>query len=130
MIFRFGKSIAWCALIFVISTLPDKQVPQVPVWNADKLVHALIYFCLALFLYGDIRKGPASSPRALAVAVLFSIAYGGALELLQNTAVVNRSGNWLDFGANALGALLAAAIILVLRHQRGLRCKNPSEPSS
>lgn len=47
----------------------------------------------------------------LQVVVSFSgILFGGLMEICQHYIFINRSGNWYDFIANAIGALLGVIL--------------------
>ncbi len=119
---RYGRSIACAGVIFMISVVPGGSVPDVPIWNIDKFVHSLVYFWMTVFLYFDLcRAENHGLTRTLYTAVLLSLTYGGVLELLQQSAIINRTGSWSDFGANGLGALLAAGFILLLNSNRHLQ---------
>ena len=38
--------------------------------------------------------------------IVFGILFGGLMEICQHYIFINRSGNWYDFFANAIGAIL------------------------
>lgn len=44
------------------------------------------------------------------LVVLFGVFYGGFMEILQHYIFINRSGNWYDFFANAIGATIGVII--------------------
>jgi VanZ family protein len=117
----YWKSILWAIIIMILSAAPGRTVPEVPVWNFDKLVHIAMYWALALFLYADLKRCPdpvRSDQKALSLAISLSIVYGGVIELLQNYAFVDRSGSWLDFLANGAGAILLAICVYLSRKRR------------
>jgi len=71
----------------------------------DKLHHYIAY--TALILPAALRR-----PKKWLWIALFFLAWSGAIELIQ--PYVNRNGEWLDLGANAIGltsGLLLAGII-------------------
>ena len=41
---------------------------------------------------------------------VFGILFGGLMEICQHYIFINRSGNWYDFIANAIGALLGVIL--------------------
>jgi VanZ family protein len=95
--------------IIALATLtPPGRMPQGPA-GLDKVFHALAFGALVL---------PAAllRPDRLLVVLLFAIAYGGLIELIQ--PLVGRSAEWADLLADALGALAGAGLGLALR--RGL----------
>lgn len=107
---HFWKSICWAIIIFIISAVPGQDVPELPFRNFDKLVHAALYFCLAVIFYFDLKKitGVGFSFRqAFAVVFAWSVGYGGMLELLQAFVFIHRSGSWFDFMANTVGVIAA-----------------------
>jgi VanZ family protein len=62
-----------------------------------------------------LRSHRSLNRRKLALwAVGAPIAMSGLIELLQAYATTNRSGDWLDFAANSLGALLAIPLGLYI----------------
>jgi VanZ family protein len=104
--------IVWLIIIAVISGYPGQHVPKVPVWQFDKFVHTAIYFILSVLLvnsYNSQLKLTAQRFIPL-VFILFGIFYGGIMEILQHYIFINRSGNWHDFFANALGSVLGVIL--------------------
>jgi VanZ family protein len=102
-------AIIWLVIILLISGYPGNHIPNLPVWQFDKLVHSIIYAILSFFLlipfYWQYTKG--SKRFQIVLIVLFiSVFYGGFMEILQNHIFINRSGNWYDFIANMIGAVI------------------------
>lgn len=78
---------------------------------ADKLMHALMYLFLGFVVANDTyRLTGATSLRLFIVCLLSIIAFGGAIELLQEYCFPPRQGEWLDLLADAVGA--AAGLVL------------------
>lgn len=103
-VFFFSTSVL--VVIIAILTLAPVSVPSTVPGN-DKIHHFIGFAALLIpcaFLYR----------RALYYILPGSILFGGMIELLQ--PYVNRNGDWADFGADATGALLGAAIGLILRY--------------
>lgn len=74
----------------------------------DKIVHFLMYFGLAgvaSFNYIYIKKGKIIILKLIVFAILIPILYGGLIEIIQDRYFPERSGDWYDFLADALGAL-------------------------
>jgi VanZ family protein len=79
----------------------------------DKLNHVAAFAALAVCAVLGWRH-----PRAARLAVLSALlAYGGAIELLQ-LQVPNRSAEWSDLGADAIGIGLGAMLALAWLHWR------------
>ena len=109
----FVPVLIWLLLITIISGYPGNYVPKIPVWQFDKLVHSVIYFVLSICLiyayYLQYSK-PKTRLKTQVVIILFGIFYGGFMEIMQHYIFINRSGNWYDFIANAIGAILGVFI--------------------
>jgi len=111
--YRFLPAIIWLLVITIISGYPGNQVPKIPVWQFDKLVHTVIYLGLSLcLLYAFQKQYKNNKSRLITIVyvVLFGIFYGGFMEILQHYIFINRSGNWYDFFANAIGSVLGIFI--------------------
>lgn len=122
-----------CFYIAIIWVLCFATIPPTPLDNVsliDKWVHIAMYggTCGTIWLeylrrhdvrrlsakVVDIRTGigckpPLSPRRLMLLAWLAPIAMSGLIEILQATCTGGRrSGDWLDFAANSIGATLAA----------------------
>ena len=90
-------------LIAVLAVLPVP--PQQADLGWDKLNHLVAFATLALCAVFGWR-----SSRAARLGVLLALlAFGGAIELVQ-LQVPNRTGEWADLGADALGIGLGALV--------------------
>ena len=113
-------------LILVIWYLSLFTPPTIELANVlfiDKWAHLLMYGSLAFILWTEdwrARKTFTSMPRALALYI-GPVAMSGLIELVQAYCTTNRSGDWLDLAANAIGAL--SGIVLGCFVTRTLRKK-------
>ena len=106
-----------CGIIILILTgLPGSVFPRVkPVVGLDKVVHLCMYAGFAFLCIWGYRKqfisnGITYKRKAILLAVVISIAYGGLTELMQEYLVPSRTGDWVDFLADGIGTLLGATI--------------------
>ena len=91
------------ALISILSLYPVESLPPVP--GTDKTHHFIAYAALAFPL-------ALARPKMWLAGIIVMLGYSGAIELIQ--PYVNRYGEWLDLGANALGlvfGIIAASLI-------------------
>ena len=100
-------------IIFVLSAYPGSEIPRLSIVHADKFVHVLMYavFTFSMLIpyatqYVEKKKRFTISSKI----ILLAVAYGGLMEILQATIFVKRSGNWHDFFANLIGAILGGFI--------------------
>ncbi|MDA9823783.1 VanZ family protein [Paracoccaceae bacterium] len=87
---------------------PVEKLPTVT--GSDKVYH-LISFAILTLPIAIIR------PRAIWIILSLSIAFGGAIELLQ--PLVNRNCEMADFLADAFGAILGVLVTRALRARPG-----------
>ena len=95
------------AIMFAIAfgTLtPAPQLPELP--GNDKAIHLLAFALLTL----PLSLRPWVKGWVLGLGCL---AFGASIEVIQ--PFVNRSGEWLDLGADAVGIMLGLAIGQILR---------------
>jgi len=109
-IIYYTPAIGWGILIIYFSLLPSQKVPSLlkNIW--DFSLHTGIYFLLAalIFLgYTQFKKTAFNLSTAFFTILLVAV-LGGALELIQEYYITNRSGEWLDFVANNFGAVIAS----------------------
>ncbi len=113
--------ILWTLAMIIVSSTPGKKLPEIGVWNWDKLAHTFefLVFSLLLFRYLYIRK---NRPRAftLKAVILIGICYAGFDELHQ-LFIPNRCCTWKDFIADVGGVLLGGLGIFLFYTKRIVR---------
>ncbi len=103
--------------IVVLSTIPIPEHPplgDVPLM--DKWVHMVMYGGLVLVMWTDhVARGRRMfSWSVRGIMVLYALALGGAMELVQAHLTTCRSGDWIDFEADAVGALVATLCLFYI----------------
>lgn len=108
---RYPLSHFVIAIVIILSLAPIPEMPQMPnVKLMDKWVHFLMYGGLCLVIWWEyLRQHATISWKRIAIgAVLLPTLLGGLLELAQAYLTTCRSGEWLDFVADGVGAILGA----------------------
>jgi VanZ family protein len=129
--------VLWAAVIFGLSSISGDRLPPVDLPSADKLAHLLVYAVLgALVLRGVDRGRPphakakanakAEGTRALrardfVVAIALTTLYGVSDEIHQRWTP-NRSPDWHDVVADALGAALGSLALVATRWMKMRVC--------
>lgn len=103
--------------IVTLSTIPIPEHPplgDVPLM--DKWVHMVMYGGLVFVMWIDhvVRNKRTFSWKARGIMLLYSIALGGVMELVQAYLTTCRSGEWLDFEADAIGAAVSVLLCIYL----------------
>jgi hypothetical protein len=86
----------WSFLILVACTWPGKDLPAAPVLGFDKIVHSglfTVWTILALIIY----------PQKSRLVVGLGMAYGIGLEFYQQLLPFDRTFDWWDAVADAVG---------------------------
>ena len=99
-----GTTLVLAVIIAILTLLPVSAPQGVP--GTDKAHHLLGFAAMTLpsaLLY----------PRSLAIVLPCSLLFGGAIELIQ--PYVGRQGEFADFSADAVGALIGIGVGLALR---------------
>lgn len=109
--------IAILYLTLVPRPLPEMDIPLFP--GADKVVHAIMMmgmmWCIGLDLIRKNRPGLPQAPKAkLSVALIATIAFGGAIELAQGAMKMGRGEDIYDFLADVIGALAGYLIVITV----------------
>ena len=89
---------------------PKTEVDNIP--GIDKLVHTCMYGGLCFMLWIEYLRTHRSinRMRMFIGGIILPVSLSGIIELLQAYCTTNRGGEWLDFGANTLGVVLAAFV--------------------
>ena len=113
-----------CIIVIGTWILCFMTIPETPLSSVrfiDKWTHSLIYLVLGLSISLEyLRNTKQPSPKFIIVWVwLMPIIMGGLIEILQSYCTNgNRSGEWLDFFADAIGSTIALLIgILLVRYR-------------
>lgn len=120
---RHPISVILILVIWYLSLFTPPKTELANVRFIDKWAHLLMYGSLAFVLWMEdwrVRKASHSMPRALALYI-GPVAMSGLIELAQAYCTTDRSGDWLDLAANAIGAL--AGIVLSGMLTRKMRKK-------
>jgi VanZ family protein len=105
---------AWAAIIFLLSSIPGRAMPDVPGLRYDKLLHALVYSVLGGLFFLALRQASSLPTRRIVVAAaLFALAYGLTDEFHQ-LFVSGRSADLYDAMADGIGGLLGASLATLL----------------
>lgn len=106
----FIPALIWLIIIFILSGYPGKNLPKAPFDGVDKVVHLIIYAVLTLLIMIGFQNQSNQLKKRLRFMAFFSAAIstfiGGAMELLQEYVFLNRYGDWADFFANSIGAVV------------------------
>jgi VanZ family protein len=97
---------------------PGIEVPTMT--DFDKLVHFFLFLGIsgtAFFDNTGYLKRKSSALRIFNGSFLFPVAFGGLIEILQATLTNIRSGDWMDFLYDAIGALAGVVICLIINRK-------------
>lgn len=105
---------AWCLLVFVLSSVPGRDLPAMPAENFDKLVHAAVYGVLgALCLLAVLATWRLRAAVAATLAVGLATIYGISDELHQ-LLTPGRSCDIHDVMADLVGSVIGVAALSLL----------------
>ena len=85
--------------------------------------HGLMYALFAFLCLWGYRKqfvanGQTYRKKALLLATVIGIAYGGLTEIIQAILVPGRTGDWYDFTADLVGTYIGAIIFYLFFHRK------------
>ncbi len=105
-------------LVATVSLVPASVIVKSGFYftGIDKWFHAAMYCVLAILLFLAWRQSRFFTIKAITVlAFTLAFVYSLILEILQATIVsIDRSFEWLDLLANALGAISGIFIMILL----------------
>ncbi|MEP7167846.1 MAG: VanZ family protein [Bacteroidota bacterium] len=116
--------ILWAVLIFILCVIPGSAIPHyrwTDLLSIDKAVHSFLFAVLTLLLIRGFKRQNDFSflkTHLLIILFLFSVIYGGLLELMQNYCLTDRSGSWFDLIADATGSVLGIGINNYLKKKK------------
>ena len=109
----------WAAAILFVSVIPSEELPDVNIWEPDKVFHALFYAIMTGLVYLLYNPG---SPHKISLnsvikAAIVCILYGFCIECIQ-LWLPTRSFDIFDVIADAFGCIVAVAIVLVISKRK------------
>ena len=113
-------TILWALFIFVMCSIKiGDNITHQPLFfpGFDKLVHSGFFFVLVVFWCNGIIRQQNIRPisyKSAAIITVFSILFGGLIELLQLTVFIWRSGEWPDLFADAVGACMGIFSVIIV----------------
>lgn len=120
---KYPVSIAVILLVIYLSFFKPPSLPdtdwEIP--HLDKVVHMGMYFVMSGMLWWEFfrsHKGGLHIRRGWIGAFLCPVLFSGCIEILQEYCTSYRGGDWLDFLANTVGALLATLFFVYIVHPR------------
>ena len=91
------------------------SLPHFTGW--DKLAHFCMYFALAAVMLWDTRRDRKQGRTVSVVLLAVCCLYGGLIEILQEEFFYPRTGDWLDWLADCLGAVFGLySMSMVWKH--------------
>lgn len=87
---------------------PLYQLP--PIQDGDKWVHWLAFMVLTLVILWDTKKAGQKLWQMWTLGIVFPVAYGGLIEVLQKLFFYPRTGEWSDWLADGIGVLVGAIV--------------------
>lgn len=114
-IWAWSPAAAYAGLIFFLSSIPAKSMPAGRFWDFDKIIHAVEYMVLATLLWFAFTRTVRLAPRRLAAAVFILCTLYGASDELHQSFVPGRASSWGDVLADAFGALVVCAVLVLWR---------------
>jgi VanZ family protein len=120
---RWPALVAWLALIFGLSSIPNEIEGPTSGVPYDKVAHVIEFGVLAFLLAWVIarwRGDAAVMAGVAAVSVAAALAYGVSDELHQ-AFVPGRDPSWADLATDAAGAIVGAVAAMALSRMRSRR---------
>ncbi len=116
--------VAACIVLLSLLPIPDMKV-NVHVPLADKWTHMVMYGVLTFIIWVEYQRshGRRNMLKLTFFAFLAPIAFGGLMELAQMYLTTCRSGEWLDFAADAIGVCIGAVGGLLMKRYTGVKVK-------
>ncbi|MDH8701531.1 VanZ family protein [Dysgonomonadaceae bacterium PH5-43] len=112
---QYWISILLSSVILFLCFMSTEPLPAVPMTDFDKVVHFLMFLALSGTVFFDNTsyfKKRITYQRIVWGSFFFPIVFSGLIEILQEYATTYRSGDWMDFFYDTMGAFVGLAICL------------------
>jgi VanZ family protein len=118
MIKYLWPAIVWSLTVVVLTLIPGEQIPNVPIFGIDKLVHVFIFGLMMTLTAAGLYKSSlyTSIKKPILIAVVYSLGFGIIIEFIQ-PFIPGRSFSLFDILANVMGVALGYGVYLFVRRK-------------
>jgi VanZ family protein len=116
----YKVSVLITVVILILCFMDTASLPQAPMINFDKLVHLIMFMGLSGVIFFDntiYLKRKINFRRIFLGSFLLSTLLSGAIEIMQEYFTVARSGDWMDFVFDGIGAFLGSWICFLINRR-------------
>ena len=110
---KYPVSILCIVVIWILCLVPIPETPLSNITMIDKWTHLVMFggWTAILWIEYGLHHHSINKKRTLLYAIILPILMGGLIEIVQQTFTGgNRSGDFIDFIADAIGVTLGAVI--------------------
>ncbi len=109
---KYPLSLFTIAVVWFLSLFTPPKIDIGEVAFFDKWAHFVMYGGLCGVIWTEYWRSHDRANRRKAVwwGVVMPVVMSGIIELVQEYCTENRTGDWLDLAANAVGVLLGACV--------------------
>ncbi|MFC1693995.1 VanZ family protein [Candidatus Latescibacterota bacterium] len=111
-----APALVYAGLIFVMSSISGYELPELPFYSFDKIVHSLEFGLFGMLLYRAFRY-----PRPFSRPYLFTLGTGipwAAMDEIHQLYVPGRNCDPVDFIMDVLGLVVFAGISVKLNSEK------------
>ena len=111
-----APALFYAVLIFLMSSIPGGELPDLPFFSFDKIVHAIEFGLFGMLLFRAFRY-PLSLPHPYILTLAVGIPYA-ALDEIHQLFVPGRNCDIYDFYMDVLGIIVFSAVSMRLNRTR------------
>lgn len=110
-VLRYWKTFLVAAVILYVSLLREPYLTLPPIAHSDKWAHFLMYAMLGAIAWWDSMRSGMKGWCVVAIAIVLPVLYGGAIEIVQELWFYPRTGEWMDWLADAVGVMFGCGLV-------------------
>ncbi len=114
---NYKISIILSVVILILCFMNTEPLPKVEMTNFDKLVHFLMFGAMGGILFFEASnyfRRKVQGKKLFLLSFLFPTLFSGLIELMQEYLTLTRTGDWMDFLFDGMGAFTAFLICLLI----------------
>lgn len=101
-------------IILYLSLLREPNFKLPDIHHADKYAHFLMYFGFSFCFIWDLFRDHKISFFHRLFSIVLPILWGGIIEILQEKFFYPRTGDWKDWLADIIGAIIGYSIFIIV----------------